>query len=482
MTASTCTAVRSASAPMRPLTQIRATSPSSATMSPITPYAINPLDRRRNPRTQPDRAIGRRRHPWNSSRSPTAVGIGRTSGDSSVVNGREEERRLDEPLRIDATERVRPVRAPMDRHHGPGPDDADRLGGGGWIQVAAPTEHRAPAPDGDQRQIDRVGEVGHRREQVGVAGEVDRSTASKHEAERLCGRPERRSEPGMVCRDPFDADAADLRHLAGAHLANMVEARRPKPVARPGGRDDRDIAAEVTERRKVEVIPVHVGQQDDVDPGQAFALRDGDDAPERSDPRSRRRVGQHAHPVELDHGGGMPDEIDLDRPPRHRAISPAGTGRRRPVPRVGARVRSRGDVRRSRRIRRRSPSGTVRPCRHGSSRWPPGSSWTMARAASPPAKTWPSAATTCSADSSGDSAAAVRIAGSSEAGADWSGSISSRRPRSHRRRCRTVTWHRPQSRSYRTVTAARPPGPRRARTCRRLQPPTHRQVLRAASG
>ena len=75
------------------------------------------------------------------------------------------------------------------------------------------------------------GEVGHRREQVGVAGEVDRSTAAEHETECIRGRSERRPESGMVCRDRFDPESADLRDLAGAHLAHVVEARRPQPVA-----------------------------------------------------------------------------------------------------------------------------------------------------------------------------------------------------------------------------------------------------------
>ena len=58
---------------------------------------------------------------------------------------------------------------------------------------------------------------------------------------------------------------------------------------------------------------------------------------------------------------------------------------------------------------------------------------------------------------------------------------SSRRSRSQRRRCRTVAWHRPQSRSYRTVTDARPPCLPAGPTCRRSAT-GHRQVLRAASG
>ena len=67
----------------------------------------------------------------------------------------ERRRRLDEALREDPAHRVRPVRAPVDRHGGTRPDEAQRLGRAQRIEVQAATEGRTPAPDGDEREVDR---------------------------------------------------------------------------------------------------------------------------------------------------------------------------------------------------------------------------------------------------------------------------------------------------------------------------------------
>ena len=309
-----------------------------------------------------------------------------------------------------------------------------------------PRPRVGPQPQTGMRARSTVpGDIAHRREEVGISGEVDGLTPKSTKPSVPAAGPSG-GRIGVDGGNHHDPDAAESERLAGQQLAHVREAGRPQPVARPVRRDDRDVRPQQTQGREVEVIPVEVRHEDHIDAGQTPAIRDRHDATERPDPRPGRRIGQDPQPIELDDGRGMPDEVDRDRWRRHGTIS-RRAGRRRRVPRGGAHDRSRAGAPRPRRSPRPTTQRNGATSRHGSSRCPPGSSRTMARAASPPAKTRPSAATTCRADSSGDSAAAVRIAGSPDAGADCSGSIASRPCRSQRRSCLTVAWQMPQSRS-----------------------------------
>ncbi len=183
------------------------------------------------------------------------------------------------------------------------------------------TERRAPAPDRQQREVDRTAQVGHPVEQVGVAGEVHRC-ACRAARTRVAGavgpsggrKPEWRAGTAWT-RDPADVDRR-------RRPRSRRRAPKPAPASHgpaPAGDEDRDGPAEVAQRRHVEVVPVEVRQEDEVDAAQrSMALRHRHDALERPDPCPRRRVGQDADPVELDEQRRMSDELDRQR---HEAAS-----------------------------------------------------------------------------------------------------------------------------------------------------------------
>ena len=105
----------------------------------------------------------------------------------------------------------------------------------------------------------------------------------------------------------------------------MLEAGATQPRAGARGDDQRDVAAEVAERRDVEVVPVEMGEDHEVDPVEPAAMGDGFHPAERADARSRDRIGQDADPVQLDQDGRVADELEGE-PPRQRQVLRAASG------------------------------------------------------------------------------------------------------------------------------------------------------------
>ena len=116
-----------------------------------------------------------RRHAFQPTTSPTAVGSVRTSGASSGAYSANAAGGS-----TSRSGKTRPIACGQYvpqwiGHGGARPDEPERLGGLQRVEMQAATEGRSPAPDRDERDVDRSPEVAHPVEQVRVAGEVDRS-------------------------------------------------------------------------------------------------------------------------------------------------------------------------------------------------------------------------------------------------------------------------------------------------------------------
>ena len=80
--------------------------------------------------------------------------------------------RIVEPVPANAAQPHRPERAPVDRDGRSRTQQPECGRGGRRIHMTTP-QGRPPAADRQDRQVQARGEVGHPREDVGVAGEVD---------------------------------------------------------------------------------------------------------------------------------------------------------------------------------------------------------------------------------------------------------------------------------------------------------------------
>ena len=115
------------------------------------------------------------------------------------------------------------VRPPVDRDRNLGRDAPDGLRRRLRIEVAAPPERGAPAPDRNEADVD-LPDLVHGVEEVGVPGEVDGARALDDIAQRLPRGSERPAARVVLGRHGPDAEGADLERLAVVHLKDAAEA------------------------------------------------------------------------------------------------------------------------------------------------------------------------------------------------------------------------------------------------------------------
>ena len=193
------------------------------------------------------------------------------------------------------------------------------LGGG---EVARP-HLRPPARDREKGDVEVGCDRLHAREQIGVAGEVHRARTADHEPERLRLDAERTSV-GIVTRlRRGDRQRADANLFAGLHLGHVLEAPLAEEAARPPRDDEGQRAPEPLERRKVEVIEVHVRNERRVDASQGGRVRRPGSA-QVHHAGAEHRIGEEPHPVEIDEDGGVPQPADapVSRRGAHRSADP----------------------------------------------------------------------------------------------------------------------------------------------------------------
>ena len=207
-------------------------------------------------------------------------------------------------------------RAPVHGDGDPRADQRDRVGGGHRVEVTR-AEVGAPAPDRQQRDVDRaLGQHRHAVEQAGVAAGVDGAAAALEQvAERLGGRPV--GEPrapavaAVLGADGGDPQVAVGDRLAGRQLVDPREAAAAQPGAGAAGHDDPACGADGAQRRQVQVVAVQVADQDDVDAGPGGGVGQRHDAAQQPDGVGQQGVGEHGAPGQLDADGRVAQEVQV---------------------------------------------------------------------------------------------------------------------------------------------------------------------------
>ena len=109
----------------------------------------------------------------------------------------------------------------MDRQHRRSLQHCGCLGSPPRVQVLGP-QIRPPAPDGQQREIERPERL-HVVEQIRVTGEVDTAaTPFDHEAERRPMRSRQGSPTAVVRVHDENSGVTDGHDIAGRHLDDLA--------------------------------------------------------------------------------------------------------------------------------------------------------------------------------------------------------------------------------------------------------------------
>ena len=191
-------------------------------------------------------------------------------------------------------------------------EDAHRLRSAAGIEVAL-AERRPPPPDRQQGNVDRR-QVGHLGEQVGVAGEVHHQARTAHDvADGRGADPAVWTAPVLVHGSHgLDADATDRGGLADSCFADVAEAAASHEVTGALGHDQRGRPGQPPQRRQVQVVEVHMGDQHGIDRS-GDVVGDGAVAAEVRHAIGEHRVGQQPDATEIEHDGRVahPRELDL---------------------------------------------------------------------------------------------------------------------------------------------------------------------------
>jgi F420-dependent oxidoreductase-like protein len=185
----------------------------------------------------------------------------------------------------------------------------DRFGRAGGVEMEPAAELQAPAPHGEEGEIEVRREAGHLRKKVGVAGEVRLGVAFDDVAQRTRFARERGAAAGVVGGRGADGDGANGRLIAGVHLGDLAEAAAGEQVSDPARDDDARVAAEAEERREVEVVVVGVGDEDRVHVGWRLLARG--DAAEVQERATEHRVGDEPHAVQFEDTRAVADVEQL---------------------------------------------------------------------------------------------------------------------------------------------------------------------------
>ncbi len=139
-----------------------------------------------------------------------------------------------EPTARQAPQAQRVERAPVDGRGDRRADSGHRLGRAPRVQVAAP-ERGAPAAHRQERHVDPPGQLPHRREEAGVAGEVDAGGPGDQDAQGTLRGREDRAAASVFRVDCFERQRTDIagdrrRAPRGRPRAPTRATIRPRPA------------------------------------------------------------------------------------------------------------------------------------------------------------------------------------------------------------------------------------------------------------
>ncbi len=153
----------------------------------------------------------------------------------------------------------------MDGHRVPRPDGGHGACRSEGVEVLAGLGRGTPAPHGQQRQVDAACQVRHALEVGRVTSEVVMLGAVDEEADGEVRAADGRTEAVVLGVDGLDAQALPTwTSSPGATSVTRRKPRRRSPLPMPARDDDGHIRPEQAQGTVVEVVPVRVGDEDDV--------------------------------------------------------------------------------------------------------------------------------------------------------------------------------------------------------------------------
>lgn len=165
------------------------------------------------------------------------------------------------------------------------------------------SESRAPAPDGQKREVELGHEAVHRVEEPGVTGEVDALRAHDCVAQRRPPRAERRPPAGVLSVMGSHKKRSSRRFVSLAELDDALEA--PQQSAGTAGNDGERGGRDEPERRQIEMVVMRMRNEHGIDSRQGFWSRH--DPPQVADAGAEKWVCDQSNTVELEQNGGVAD-------------------------------------------------------------------------------------------------------------------------------------------------------------------------------
>jgi len=210
----------------------------------------------------------------------------------------------------------------VDRYSGSRAQEPQRLGRTKRIEMTG-RQSRAPAPDGQQHEVQRA-KFGHSLEEIGVPGEIDSDGSADDITERGGLRGERPPPGSVFGVRGADANASEVELVPGRNLEDAGKPAPPYELARFPGNDHGQRAVELVERPEIQVVEVGMRDEDSVE----HPERGGSDslgAAQMPDPPAQRWVGDQARAVDLDDDRAVPE--------------PGDQVHCRPLPRIGTKAK-----------------------------------------------------------------------------------------------------------------------------------------------
>jgi hypothetical protein len=164
---------------------------------------------------------------------------------------------------------------------------------------------RPPPSDGEQREVEVVGQLRHLVEQAGVAGEVRREPTLHQVPERVARRGHGMARDAVHGGSGGQPQAADVAALPRLHLGHVRESEAPDEPLRRARGEHRCVLVDEAQRWDVEVVEVRVRDDDRVEVAVDARRRQRAVTDERAHAQPQQRVGEDARAVHLDEDGGM---------------------------------------------------------------------------------------------------------------------------------------------------------------------------------
>ena len=177
-------------------------------------------------------------------------------------------------------------------------------------------DRRSPAPHREERRVQRAGELVHGREQVRVAGEVDRSRAADDAPIAGPVGPNGTRLPECSAYTTSSSTRSIVSRSPGSTSSTGPSPSLAAMPPNPRGHDDGGLAGDPAQRRLVEVVVVPVADEHGIEVREQLRQHVGHLAAHRAEAVPQDRVGEDPQVVDLDEHRRVAEER---QPPVRRA-------------------------------------------------------------------------------------------------------------------------------------------------------------------